>query len=56
MNYGRVEDYIAFQNLTSLNVTGKIVIARYGQIFRGDKVIKSDGKLRVFFDIIALSI
>ncbi|XP_071164480.1 N-acetylated-alpha-linked acidic dipeptidase 2-like [Mytilus edulis] len=36
VNYGRVEDYT---HLDSLNITvsGKIVIARYGKIFRGDK-------------------
>ena len=38
LNYGRVEDYITFQNYTSINITGKIVLARYGKIFRGDKV------------------
>ena len=42
VNYGRVED---FQKLTgsgdgelNVNLTGKIAIARYGKIFRGDKV------------------
>ena len=39
VNYGRVEDYITLENLTAINVTGKIVLARYGKIFRGDKVI-----------------
>ena len=38
LNYGRVEDYITFQNNTSINITGKIVLVRYGKIFRGDKV------------------
>jgi len=39
VNYGRVEDYRYIEeNMTSINVTGKIVIARYGKIFRGDKV------------------
>ena len=38
VNYGRVEDYRTLENLTSINVTGKIVLARYGKIFRGDKV------------------
>ena len=38
VNYGRVEDYKMLKNLTSLNVTGKIVFCRYGKIFRGDKV------------------
>ncbi|XP_064600785.1 uncharacterized protein LOC135466961 [Liolophura sinensis] len=37
VNYARVED---FNNLLTknVNVSGKIVIARYGKIFRGDKV------------------
>ena len=39
VNYGRVEDYLILENLTAINVTGKIVLVRYGKIFRGDKVI-----------------
>lgn len=37
MNYARVED---FEKLKTLGVTvaGHIVIAKYGKIFRGDKV------------------
>ncbi|XP_061183780.1 N-acetylated-alpha-linked acidic dipeptidase 2-like [Saccostrea echinata] len=38
VNYGRVEDYRWLANSTNINVTGKIVLARYGKIFRGDKV------------------
>ncbi|CAG2195791.1 NAALAD [Mytilus edulis] len=38
VNYGRVEDYRYLEDNTSVNVSGKIVIARYGRIFRGDKV------------------
>jgi len=34
VNYGRYEDYQAIANV---NLTGKIVIVRYGQIFRGQK-------------------
>ncbi|KAH9494447.1 Glutamate carboxypeptidase 2, partial [Bulinus truncatus] len=36
-NYGRVED---FEELVSLkvNVTGRVVIVKYGKMFRGDKV------------------
>lgn len=37
VNYGRVEDYVTLEN-ASINVTGKIALARYGKIFRGDKV------------------
>ncbi|CAC5396242.1 N-acetylated-alpha-linked acidic dipeptidase 2,Probable glutamate carboxypeptidase LAMP1,Glutamate carboxypeptidase 2 [Mytilus coruscus] len=36
VNYGRVEDYTHLDSL-KINVSGKIVIARYGNIFRGDK-------------------
>lgn len=38
VNYGRVEDYQFLQNNKSINVTGKIVFSRYGEIYRGDKV------------------
>ena len=38
VNYGRVEDYITLENATSINVTGKLVLVRYGEIYRGDKV------------------
>ncbi|OWF52174.1 putative N-acetylated-alpha-linked acidic dipeptidase [Mizuhopecten yessoensis] len=38
VNYGRVEDYCGTDTNNSLNVTGSVVIARYGKIFRGDKV------------------
>ena len=39
VNYGRVEDYKYIEeNMASVNISGKIVIARYGKIFRGDKV------------------
>lgn len=38
VNYGRVEDYRWLAQNTDINITGKIVLARYGKIFRGDKV------------------
>ena len=38
VNYGRVEDFKLLVSNFSVNVTGKIVIVRYGRIFRGDKV------------------
>ncbi|XP_046330416.2 N-acetylated-alpha-linked acidic dipeptidase 2-like isoform X2 [Haliotis rufescens] len=38
VNYGRVEDYEALDSM-HINVTGSIVIARYGKIYRGDKVM-----------------
>ncbi|XP_071079774.1 N-acetylated-alpha-linked acidic dipeptidase 2-like [Haliotis cracherodii] len=38
VNYGRVGDYDWLEKNASMNVTGKIVIVRYGKIFRGSKV------------------
>ena len=37
-NYGRVEDFDELEKTYNVNVSGKIVIARYGKIFRGNKV------------------
>ena len=37
VNYGRVEDFTWLAD-NGHDVTGKICIARYGKIFRGDKV------------------
>lgn len=38
VNYGRTEDFVQLQREMGINVTGKIVIVRYGKIFRGNKV------------------
>lgn len=38
VNYGRTEDFFQLERQMGINVTGKIVIARYGKIFRGNKV------------------
>lgn len=38
VNYARTEDFFYLQRNLSINCTGKIVIARYGKIFRGNKV------------------
>ncbi|XP_026994620.2 N-acetylated-alpha-linked acidic dipeptidase 2 [Tachysurus fulvidraco] len=38
VNYGRTEDFLRLQREMGINCTGKIVIARYGKIFRGNKV------------------
>ncbi|XP_076465735.1 glutamate carboxypeptidase 2-like isoform X2 [Babylonia areolata] len=38
VNYGRIEDFNFLATNLSINVTGRVVIARYGKIFRGDKV------------------
>ncbi|KAJ4708548.1 Peptidase M28 family protein [Melia azedarach] len=37
VNYGRVEDYVTLKEM-GVNLTGSIVLARYGQIYRGDIV------------------
>ncbi|CAL8344714.1 unnamed protein product [Arctogadus glacialis] len=38
VNYGRTEDFFQLKREMGINVTGKIVIVRYGKIFRGNKV------------------
>ncbi|XP_041437040.1 N-acetylated alpha-linked acidic dipeptidase 2 L homeolog isoform X2 [Xenopus laevis] len=38
VNYGRTEDFFHLERNMKINCTGKIVIARYGKIFRGNKV------------------
>ncbi|NXK85626.1 NALD2 dipeptidase, partial [Formicarius rufipectus] len=38
VNYGRTEDFLKLEHEMGINCTGKIVIARYGKIFRGNKV------------------
>ncbi|XP_075448665.1 glutamate carboxypeptidase 2-like isoform X3 [Ascaphus truei] len=38
VNYARTEDFHYLERNLSINCTGKIVIARYGRIFRGNKV------------------
>ncbi|XP_007538607.2 N-acetylated-alpha-linked acidic dipeptidase 2 [Erinaceus europaeus] len=38
VNYARTEDFFKLERELSINCTGKIVIARYGKIFRGNKV------------------
>ncbi|KAM6945939.1 N-acetylated-alpha-linked acidic dipeptidase 2 [Aplochiton taeniatus] len=38
VNYGRTEDFFQLERDMGVNVTGKIVIVRYGKIFRGNKV------------------
>ncbi|XP_053400841.1 N-acetylated-alpha-linked acidic dipeptidase 2-like isoform X2 [Mercenaria mercenaria] len=42
VNYGRVEDFEYLEKNKSINVTGKIVFARYGKIFRGNKVKEAE--------------
>ena len=37
VNYGRREDFKLLQSM-NVNCSGKIVITRYGRVFRGDKV------------------
>ncbi|XP_008835966.1 N-acetylated-alpha-linked acidic dipeptidase 2 [Nannospalax galili] len=38
VNYARTEDFFKLERKMRINCTGKIVIARYGKIFRGNKV------------------
>ncbi|XP_029458155.1 putative N-acetylated-alpha-linked acidic dipeptidase isoform X1 [Rhinatrema bivittatum] len=38
VNYARTEDFSQLEQELRVNCTGKIVIARYGKIFRGNKV------------------
>ncbi|CAH6777423.1 N-acetylated-alpha-linked acidic dipeptidase 2 [Phodopus roborovskii] len=38
VNYARTEDFFKLEREMNINCTGKIVIARYGKIFRGNKV------------------
>ncbi|NXV00431.1 NALD2 dipeptidase, partial [Cettia cetti] len=38
VNYGRTDDFFKLEREMGINCTGKIVIARYGKIFRGNKV------------------
>ncbi|XP_030854933.1 N-acetylated-alpha-linked acidic dipeptidase 2 isoform X2 [Strongylocentrotus purpuratus] len=37
VNYGRIEDFQKLTGELNIDLTGKIAIARYGKIFRGDK-------------------
>jgi len=39
VNYGRTEDFFQLEREMGINCTGKIVIVRYGKIFRGNKVM-----------------
>ncbi|XP_066555370.1 N-acetylated-alpha-linked acidic dipeptidase 2 [Amia ocellicauda] len=38
VNYARTEDFFQLEQQMGINCSGKIVIARYGKIFRGNKV------------------
>lgn len=40
-NYGQREDFVKLQE-SGINVSGKIVIVRYGKIFRGNKVLHAE--------------
>lgn len=42
VNYGRTEDFFKLQREMGINCTDKIVILRYGKIFRGNKVSKEE--------------
>ena len=38
VNYARIEDFLYLQNNLSIDLNGFVCMARYGAIFRGDKV------------------
>ena len=38
VNYGRKEDFKKLKDVYKINCTGRIVIVRYGKLFRGEKV------------------
>lgn len=38
VNYGQVEDFHYLERVLNISIRGKIAIARYGKIFRGNKV------------------
>lgn len=40
VNYARTEDFFKLEREMKINCSGKIVIARYGKVFRGNKVKK----------------
>ncbi|XP_022094263.1 putative N-acetylated-alpha-linked acidic dipeptidase [Acanthaster planci] len=42
VNYGRVEDFQELERDLSIDVTGKICIARYAKIYRGDKAANAE--------------
>ncbi|XP_038053369.1 putative N-acetylated-alpha-linked acidic dipeptidase [Patiria miniata] len=42
VNYGRVEDFQELERVLSIDVTGKICIARYAKIYRGDKATNAE--------------
>ncbi len=39
-NYGRQEDFETLERL-GLNVSGKVVLARFGRLYRGAKVVNA---------------
>ena len=41
VNYARTEDFFKLERDMKINCSGKILIARYGKIFRGNKVKKT---------------
>ncbi|XP_016062294.1 PREDICTED: N-acetylated-alpha-linked acidic dipeptidase 2 [Miniopterus natalensis] len=41
VNYARTEDFFKLEREMGINCTGKIVIARYGKIFRGNKALNA---------------
>ena len=42
VNYGQLEDFLYLRDNASIDLNGAICMARYGAIFRGDKVSEED--------------
>uniref|UniRef100_A0A670J7H5 PA domain-containing protein n=1 Tax=Podarcis muralis TaxID=64176 RepID=A0A670J7H5_PODMU len=49
VNYGSIEDFQRLERELGINCSGKIVIVRYGKIFRGNKVMMIISHLSVRF-------
>ena len=47
-NYGRTEDFLFLTRTLDIDVKDKIIIARYGAIYRGDKVSVFYCRFRLF--------
>ena len=43
VNYGQLEDFLYLRDNASIDLIGAICMARYGAIFRGDKVSRQSG-------------
>ena len=55
VNYARTEDFFKLERDMKINCSGKILIARYGKIFRGNKVKKKKKKQKTKFSFFLFS-